>query len=326
MRRGVWVWLVVLAGCDEGALPAGWEVRGSPDALDNTAAADTTVDDVAVITSPCPVADQVFTPLCVSCHDGSRFPDLRAGALGRLADLPSLAYPGQTIVTPDDPEASLLFLKMHAGSGFGAFMPPDADPSDEQVAAVATWINQGAPACTNAEDPGPVDPPTYEPGGDITFGALPTGFQTTQPAWSEDGHCTAQQWWKYEGNHESTSMHPGRACIDCHTREHEGPTFTYAGTVFPNVAEASDCRGVAGVKVEILDNDGHPLGTATTTNAAGNFYWQRAQLAFSPGYRARLTFDGRTREMTLPQSGSGDCNTCHASTGTDGAPGRMVVP
>ena len=44
-----WVGVVVVfVGCDEGSLPAGWEVRGSPEVT----ADDTLVEDVPVVTTP----------------------------------------------------------------------------------------------------------------------------------------------------------------------------------------------------------------------------------------------------------------------------------
>ena len=119
-------------------------------------------------------------------------------------------------------------------------------------------------------------------------------------------------------------MHPGLDCIGCHTREREGPTYSYAGTIYPSVDEASDCRGVSGVTVDIIDESDVIIGT-TTSNTAGNFYFKKSALAFRP-YRARLSYQGREREMTLIQHASGDCNTCHDSTGKQGTLGRIVVP
>ncbi|MFO0748280.1 MAG: hypothetical protein U1F43_21850 [Myxococcota bacterium] len=324
--------MVALAGgaaCDE-AIPFPWEVRGSPDASSTTTTdgdTSTPVDDIPIVTGPCAIADQVFTPYCVECHQGTKqYPDLRAGALGSLANAGALAYPGQVLVVPGSSATSLLFTKLHPSSGKGALMPPDGQLDAALLDQVAAWIDDGAPACDGVVVIPPTDPPIPEPGGTITFSAPPSGFQTTHPSWAEQGTCTAGQWWKYSGDTESSSMHPGRACIDCHSRSGEGPSYSYAGTVYADVADTADCRGVSGVTVEILDDGGNRLGSAATTNAAGNFYWGRTSNPFKAGYRARLSYQGRTREMTLPVSTSGDCNTCHASTGTNGAPGRMVAP
>jgi len=327
-----WSWLAMAAlgaACDE-PIPFAWETRDSPatdavGATDGIDAGADAFDDVPVVTAPCPIADEVFTPWCVECHDGDRYPDLRAGALGALAGAPARAYAGRTVVVAGDASASLLLDKMHGASGVGPVMPPDGALDGQLVDAVAAWITSGAPACGGVEPIDPVDPGPPVPGDTITFGGPPSGFQSTRPTWADAGTCTAQQWWKYAGDTESASMHPGRACIDCHTREGEGPRFSYAGTVYPSVVDSDDCRGVQGVEVEILDDGDQVLGR-TTTNAAGNFAWRKTALAFHAGYRARLTYQGRSREMTLPQATSGDCNTCHGASGTDGAPGRMVAP
>lgn len=328
--RSLTRWVVAMGGaglglagaaCDE-AIPFALEVRGSPDA----AGADTSAADIPTVDGPCPIADDVFTPYCVECHEGTKhYPDLRAGALGRLAGATALAYPGQTLVVAGNSGASLLFTKLHAGTGIGALMPPDGALSQGLLDEVAAWIDGGAAACTGVVDPGPTEPPIPTPGGTITFTATAANFQTTKPSWAESGTCTSQSWWKFEGDTESGSMHPGRDCIDCHDRDEEAPGLAYAGTVYPNVADTDDCRGVKGVKVEILDEAGATIAS-TTTNTGGNFYWRTRDLTYRSPYRARLSFDGRTREMTLPVSTDGDCNTCHGTTGSNGAPGRMVAP
>jgi hypothetical protein len=316
--------VAAMAGCDE-PLGFAWDVRSSPGFADVPTRAS--APEVPTVEGPCAIADAVFTPYCVECHDGATaFPDLRAGALGRLAGLAAEGYPGQTLVVPGHPGASFLYLKMHApAAGQGKLMPPAGAVPPELLGAVAAWITAGAPACAGVADPGPAEPILPVPGGAITFGAPPSGYQTSAPAWAEHGTCTPQQWWKYQGDTESANMHPGVACIDCHTRTDDGPVFSYAGTIFANVADTDDCRGVTGVAVEILDAAGQVLGRAVT-NAAGNFSWRASLLPFRADYRARLTFQGRTREMKLPQPSNGDCNTCHDSTGSEGAPGRMVAP
>ena len=122
------------------------------------------------------------------------------------------------------------------------------------------------------------------------------------------------------GNEEDPRMHPGRDCIDCHTRSEEGPSFTLAGTVFPDWREADDCLGVAGVTVEITDATKGVY--RTTTNAAGNFYLREPLTA---PYSARLLYEGRERRMLEMQT-VGACNSCHTPTGDNGAPGRMLAP
>jgi hypothetical protein len=122
------------------------------------------------------------------------------------------------------------------------------------------------------------------------------------------------------GDEEDPRMHPGRDCIACHAREHEGPTYTIAGTVAPAAQEPDDCFGVAGVTVEITDANGGVY--QLTTNQAGNFYLRDA---IAVPYTARLVFEGRERRMVGAQS-VGACNSCHTETGVNDAPGRIIVP
>ncbi len=139
--------------------------------------------------------------------------------------------------------------------------------------------------------------------------------------------CTTGQRWT-RGDDGSSSMHPGRDCIGCHTEEDEGPRFLVAGTVYATGHEPNDCYGVpraVGLKVEITDASGrvYPL----STNAAGNFYLERrSSNPFVYPYTARvIDLDGNTRVMAGAQT-DGDCNTCHTETGAEDAPGRIAAP
>ena len=121
-------------------------------------------------------------------------------------------------------------------------------------------------------------------------------------------------------------MHPGVACIHCHSSggEEEGPLFVLAGTVYPTPHEPNDCNGVAagtGATIVITDADGveHPL----TPNAAGNFYMERPTIPLP--YTAKVAYDGRERIMVEAQD-DGDCNGCHTEAGASRATGRIFLP
>jgi hypothetical protein len=121
-------------------------------------------------------------------------------------------------------------------------------------------------------------------------------------------------------------MHPGVACINCHTSggEEEGPRFVVAGTVYPTPHEPNDCNGIAansGATVLVTDATGveHRL----TPNAAGNFFLEGA--AFPLPYTAKVINAGRERVMVEAQD-DGDCNACHTEGGANRAPGRIFLP
>ncbi len=128
--------------------------------------------------------------------------------------------------------------------------------------------------------------------------------------------CSSKTQW-IGGDEESEEMHPGRDCIDCHSRD-DGPRFQFAGTVFPKASENNDCFGTANAVVEITGSDGKTI--SLTTNAAGNF---RSNASVAKPYTARLLIGGKVvGEMGSAQT-NGSCNSCHAQTPFGGAPGRI---
>ncbi|MSP55676.1 MAG: hypothetical protein EXR69_08765 [Myxococcales bacterium] len=140
------------------------------------------------------------------------------------------------------------------------------------------------------------------------------GFDT-----SFNGSCSSGSEWT-DGDRGSDKMNPGEACNDCHNRG-EGPKFPVAGTVMGAIHDPDDCNGVEDVTVIITDANG--TATTLTTNSAGNFFIDRGSV--KTPYTAVIEHNGVTREMLGSQT-DGDCNTCHSADGTDGAPGRIVVP
>ena len=136
--------------------------------------------------------------------------------------------------------------------------------------------------------------------------------------------CTSNVTWT-RGNHGSSQMHPGQACIHCHSTS-DGPSFAIGGTVFPTVREPDDCDGIAGTsatKVVVTDAKGTVLTLAV--NAAGNFYGSPSNGALAMPFTAKVVTAAGERAMTTPQS-SGDCNSCHTVNGANGAPGRITAP
>jgi hypothetical protein len=131
--------------------------------------------------------------------------------------------------------------------------------------------------------------------------------------------CSTNSDWT-QGDQESPLMHPGGACIECHSAG-EGPKFQLAGTVMAATNDDTDCNGVQGATVVITGAD----GTVTTlnANAAGNFYIEKGTL--STPYTAKVVSGSKTRAMSAAQT-VGDCNTCHTAAGANGAPGRILMP
>lgn len=154
-----------------------------------------------------------------------------------------------------------------------------------------------------------------EPGVDLSGTTGPTPTPVSNP-------CVSGTWWS-SGNNGSSRMHPGMDCIGCHDSG-DGPTFVVAGTVYGAWGQSDDCNGAQGLTVEITDANGvvYPL----TSNSAGNFYLKASDApAFLMPFTARVTDGTKVNAMAASQM-TGACNSCHTSSGTAGAPGRVVTP
>jgi mono/diheme cytochrome c family protein len=92
----------------------------------------------------------VFTPKCATCHPSQSPPDLSStAAYAALVNAPASQTSDMLLVAPRDPDQSYLMLKLlgtHGTVGTGGTMPPGGAPlPDEELAAIAAWILNGAP-------------------------------------------------------------------------------------------------------------------------------------------------------------------------------------
>jgi hypothetical protein len=247
---------------------------------------------------PCDVAG-VLVGRCTSCHGSPP----SNGAPMSLNSLAAMHAP-----SPSQPSKSNGQLSVERMASTVSPMPPAPDPAvpGSEQALVASWVGAGMPAGTCGA---PSPDGGADAGPDPIFGGPPT--------------CTSGTYWQ-GGNSGSSRMHPGLACIGCHSRG-EGPRFAVAGTLYPTGHEYDDCNGTAasGAVVQITDNAG--VTRSFTANSAGNFYGAASNGWPSFPIHARVTFQGRTRTMSGPAP-SGDCNSCHTLDGASGAPGRIALP
>jgi hypothetical protein len=236
---------------------------------------------------PCDVAT-LLVESCGACHGEPP----SHGAKSRLATEADLA--ASSIRDPSKTVADDCLDRMKSEA---RPMPPAAALTAERIAVFERWVAAGMPTGTcDAPPPPPAPPPD-----------VPT-------------ICTSQRHWT-RGDHGSASMHPGVACIDCHTKEDEGPIYRIAGTVYPTVHEPDDCYGTGGsVTVEITDANGKRY--SLPVNEAGNFF---SKTRIATPYTAKVVAGGKTREMVAPQT-NGDCNTCHTEQGSSDALGRIWTP
>jgi hypothetical protein len=108
------------------------------------------------------------------------------------------------------------------------------------------------------------------------------------------------------GGGEGPTMRPGDNCLGCHSN------FSAAGTVF-----GADGAGAAGLTVTLTDSAS--TQASTTTNSAGNFYFEQN---LSEPFQVSITDGTNTAEM--PDAPNGGCNSCHEAGGS--ASGHIVFP
>jgi len=238
---------------------------------------------------------------CGSCHSSSP-----------PASVPVSLVTYDDLMAPAPSDASLRVIDVSLArmQSTTERMPPAPAPPLAQVdlAFIEQWVQEGAPAnCDTKPEPGIYDTPSV---------------------------CTSDSYWTH-GNDESPKMHPGHACIACHSgstgddeeeEEEEGPRFSLAGTVYPTAHEPNDCNGVDGdgdTQVVIVDANGKTL--KLNVNSAGNFFYEKEAGTLALPYTAKVVRDGQERVMATPQQ-DGDCNGCHTEDGDNDAPARIMAP
>lgn len=288
--------------------------------------------DTALLPShlPCEIENLMRTR-CKSCH--SPVSPLHLTSLLTREDLlqPSRALPGFSYAQ----QAQQLIQS--------GMMPPTSSLAPADIQLFSAWVDAGAPAAEcglGAADAGldasimvAVDAGIFQGGGDATAadaGTLIDGGEASVDAgdpFHAPTRCTSDQYW-LDGDTRSEMMHPGRACIDCHTTGvglfnlRHGPAFTFAGTIFPSAHEPDDCNGAPGSGVSIIVKGANGQAVSVSPNTVGNF---RSTTRVTSPYTVEVHYQGRVRVMTTPQT-NGDCNSCHSERGANGAPGRIALP
>jgi hypothetical protein len=235
-------------------------------------------------TLPCDVA-AVLEDHCTSCHGSVP----TGGALTSLLNRADLTAP-----MPDDMVLTVGEASSFRMQSMGAdIMPPPGSPAAQavEIQLFAAWVGAGM---------------------------LPTSCNNNAPAPTT---CPSNSMWQL-GDTGSDLMHPGLACIQCHTSRVPREKFTFAGTVFTDQHTKDNCNAGpnSSGRIELIGADGKV--TTLSANEAGNFF-TFATIAMP--YTARVDLNGRVRSMLTPQT-VGDCNTCHSEQGSVGAPGRIFWP
>ncbi len=235
---------------------------------------------------------------CAACHGSP----LAGGAPYPIESLSDLQSPDPKVPGASVAQSSLATI-------LGGTMPPGGGLTDAEKTAFQSWVGDGAKgiSCT------PVDA-----GGGGAGGAGGSGG--ADPFAAPAGCATGLVW--FLGDLGNELMHPGVACIACHTSKNKGPAYTIAGTVYLNGHDNDDCGGAGSAGATIAVTDGNGQTFSIPVNFAGSFHY--AGPVVSP-YHVKVVSNGKERAMAAAPT-SGDCNSCHTAAGTNAAPGRIVLP
>lgn len=240
---------------------------------------------------PCDV-DAIVRSRCHACHGPTP-----------TAPMALVAYDDFAKPSARDPKVNVAARALARMTDGQSPMPPTGAAPSSEVAVFRGWVEAGLPrgAC----------------GADAGAGSTDAGSTAPQ--------CTSGVYW--QSGKKGSSMQPGRACIDCHSRTTDkGPIVAIGGTVYPSLHEPDTCFGVDGAatpaRVEITDAQGRVF--SLPVGPTGNFSLD-ARNAIAMPFRAKVIAGGKERAMTQAQS-TGDCNSCHTVGGANGAPGRILAP
>lgn len=262
---------------------------GTKDTVTSTSATET----AAIVGLPCDVA-AILAASCAGCH-GTK---LTGGAPNRLMSHEDLMA---TSITDGKTSVAELTLSRIKSKSPKLMMPPAGSLTASEIKVFEAWLAAGAPRgeCSDATVANPIyDTPTV---------------------------CSSNTHWT-NGDRGSALMRPGGACIACHDKEVDAPSYVAAGTVYSTAHEPDDCNGIDSsepTKVVITDAKGKTY--TMTVNSVGNFFFDTRAFPIEVPLRAKVVRGSKTREMKDPAM-HGDCNKCHTETGLEKAPGRVMAP
>jgi hypothetical protein len=297
MRWLLWSTLAVVAACGsavaESPSVSGYST-GSGGSGSGGATASTGTAGMEGL--PCDVA-ALLASKCVSCHSSPPIPNVPE-ALVSYADL--------TAPSKGDPTISTAKMALSRIKSTTSPMPPagGTPATAAEIAAFEAWVNAGTPMGTC---------------GDVDAGPNP---------FDAPAQCTSMT---NSTVKEGATMKPGEACIKCHVVNADpDQQLTLGGTAYATPHEPDNCiakvetgPAINTAVVEVTDKNGTVI--PLKVNSVGNFSRSSLLGAVAMPYTAKIKYNGLERVMVASQT-SGDCNSCHTQTGTQNAPGRILLP
>lgn len=299
----------------EKAAPATSQAPTDPESEEEDGSADPEADapDTDPIGLPCEV-EALLATRCQSCH----------GATPKKAPMALVTYEDLTAMSPFDETQTVAEVSLARMKSSDDPMPPGAAPkaTSTELKAFTKWIADDMPrgTCgkTTKKDAGST---TKKDAGTVPKDGGTTKPDAGQPDAGPTSVCTSGVMWA--SSEKSSKMNPGRACITCHKNVAGDPILQIGGTIYPTLHEPDKCQGAAGASVVVTDATGRKI--TLTTGSTGNFTLSTAATALVFPVDVKVTKHGIERAMTKPAP-HGDCNACHTEAGTNGAPGRILLP
>ena len=301
LRWALWSTLAVVAACGSAATETQSQsgyTTGSGGSATTTGTGNTTASTgtAGLDGLPCDIA-ALLTAKCVTCH-----------STPPLANVPSslTSYADLTAPSKGDPSISAAAMALSRMKSAVSPMPPApaTPPTAAEIAAFEAWVTAGTPMGT--------------------CGAVDAG---TNP-FDAPAQCTSMT---NSTVKEGSLMKPGEACIKCHVANADpDQQLSIGGTAYATPHEPNNCiakvetgPAINTAVVEITDKNGGVI--SLNVDSVGNFSRKLSAGAVATPYTAKIKYNGLERVMVASQT-STDCNNCHTQTGTQNAPGRILLP
>jgi len=242
---------------------------------------------------PCDI-EKILAAHCSSCHGA------KPSAPSRLVTFADLTATSVSDKTKTEAEEALARMESTTSP-----MPPSGTkPTAQEIATFKAWVA--------ASTPMGVECGATDAGAHVSDAGTKDAAPAPNP-YNTPLVCTSKKTWS--GGYSST-MHPGVACIGCHS-------FNIAGTVYPTAHEPDNCDGVAG-GMNVVVTDAHNKTATIAVNSAGNFLYAPSTKLVPP-FTVKVVSSKGTRVMA-GKAPNGNCNSCHTVKGASSAPGRIMAP
>jgi hypothetical protein len=223
------------------------------------------------------IQQNVFTPVCTSCHAGASAPlglRLEDGAShAMLVNAPSVESPSLLRVAPGNPDASYLVQKLEGTAAVGGRMPLNGPPlSADVIAVIRQWIAAGAPASASGVEK-PVIVSAIQPSADAELSTPPAELLLTANAALDATLLQAGvvRLRASGGDGDFTDGDEVELPVRVRIRSFDPTVFTVASQSFVWTNDQYELRVSGGTPLALADLDAQPIDGDGDGAAGGDF-------------------------------------------------------